>query len=211
MLILVSTFVYERLTINYFFISVYILFMHITKSKEPSIAQWVSDLRIGNNDWFDELYEDNRTIFFQWIERNHKLSKDEALDIYQNTMIVLFENVKHGRIKELNASVTTYIFGIAKNLIYKYHRKNEMINRHEVRLNEHYHFIATNASEMESASIKVQLELEGMKEPCRSILALFYMAGLKLSAIAEKLEYSSIDVLKTQKSRCLKKLKGIFN
>ena len=185
--------------------------MRVTKSKEGSIDGWVSDLKIGNNDWFEELYEDNRTIFLQWVDRNHKLSKEEALDIYQNTMIVFFENVKHGRIKELNASVATYIFGIAKNLIYKYHRKNDMINRHEVRLNEHYHFIATSVNEMESVSIKVQQELEGMKEPCRSILTLFYVVGLKLSLIAKKLDYTSIDVVKTQKSRCLKKLKSIFN
>jgi len=184
--------------------------MHITKNKECSIDQWVSDLKIGNNDWFDELYKDNRAIFLQWVERNHNLSKEEALDIYQNTMIALFENVKHGRIKELSSSISTYIFGIAKNLIYKYHRKNELINRHEVRLNEHYKFIALDVKEAESNQPKVISKLEGMKEPCRTLLRLCYVEGLKLSLITDKLGYANVDVVKTQKSRCLKKLKEIF-
>ena len=184
--------------------------MHITKDKEGSIDQWVSDLKIGNNDWFDELYKDNRTIFLQWIERNHKLSNDDALDIYQNAMIVLFENVKHNKISRLESSVTTYIFGIAKNLIYKYHRKNELINRHEVRLNEHYNYIALDVKEAEAYQPKVISKLEGMKEPCKSLLRLFYVDGLKLSMITNELGYATVDVAKTQKSRCLKKLKEIF-
>lgn len=184
--------------------------MHITKVKEGSIDQWVSDLKIGNNDWFDELYKDNRTIFLQWVERNHKLSKDDALDIYQNAMIVLFENVKHNKISNLDSSVATYIFGIAKNLIYKYHRKNELINRHEVRLNEHYNFIALDVKEADTYQPKAIIKLDGMKDPCKSLLRLFYVDGLKLSLITDKLGYASSDVAKTQKSRCLKKLKEIF-
>lgn len=184
--------------------------MHITKDKEGSIDQWVSDLKIGKNDWFDELYKDNRAIFLQWVERNHKLSNDEALDIYQNAMIVLFENVKHSKVTNLESSVSTYIFGIAKNLIYKYHRKNELINRHEVRLNEHYNFIALSVEESENLQPIVMKKLDQMKEPCKSLLQLFYVEGLKLSLITDKLGYATTDVAKTQKSRCIKKLKEIF-
>lgn len=185
---------------------------HFTNSKEGSINQSLSNLKIRDNEWFEELYKDNRTIFLQWVERNHRITNDEALDIYQNTMIALFENVKYNKISQVESSVTTYIFGIAKNLIYKYYRKHEMINRHEVRLNEHYKFIALNVKEAEAHQPKVIKKLEEMKEPCKTLLRLFYVEGLKLSVIGEKLGYATVDVIKTQKSRCLKRLKeGLIN
>jgi RNA polymerase sigma factor (sigma-70 family) len=106
-------------------------------------------------------------------------------------------------------SVVTYLYAIAKNLIYKYHRKNELINRHKVRLYEHYRFISLKTDELENYSHLIHNALANMKEPCKTILNLFYIKGLKLAMIANTMEYTNVDVVKTQKSRCLKKLKEI--
>lgn len=164
-------------------------------------------IQSGSTLWFDEFYRENRNAFLRWGDKNHNLEKDELLDIYQNAMIILFENLKDNRMDNLKSSVVTYLYGIAKNLIYKYHRKNELINRHEVRLNEHYSFLSVAKSDFEKNYAVVKQALEAMKEPCKSILRLFYVDGLKLSVVAEQLNYSKTDVLKTQKSRCLKKLR----
>ena len=182
--------------------------MSDTKVKEiTSIDEWASQLQSGSTLWFDEFYKENRNAFLLWGDKNHNLERDELLDIYQNAMIILFENLKHNRMENLQSSVVTYLYGIAKNLIYKYHRKNELINRHEVRLNEHYHFLSLTKHDFEKSYNVVQGVLLKMKEPCKSIIKFFYIDGLKLSAIASKMSYSNIDVVKTQKSRCLKKLR----
>jgi RNA polymerase sigma factor (sigma-70 family) len=184
--------------------------MSDTKVKEGSIINnWASQLSAGETLWLDDFYKENRSAFLQWGEKKFSLEKDELLDIYQNAMIVLYENIKHNRIDELQSSVATYLYGIAKNLVYKYYRKNELINRHEVRLSEHYQFLLSGNDEMESKYEKIYSALEAMKEPCKTILSLFYISGLKLSLVASKLDYSSTDVLKTQKSRCLKRLKEL--
>lgn len=181
--------------------------MSDTKVKGDSIGEWASMLEVNDSDWMESLYKDNRESFIQWGRRKHNLENDDLLDIYQNTMIVLHENIKHNRIDNIEVSGITYLYSIAKNLIYKYHRKNKMINRHQVRLSEHYQFIAVNNNEAELYHQALTTALENMKEPCRTILNLFYIRGLKLPAIVTELAYSSVDVLKTQKSRCLKKLK----
>ena len=181
--------------------------MSDTKVKGDSIGEWASRLEANDTDWLEILYKDYREAFMQWGWRQHNLEKDDLLDIYQNAMIVLYENIRHNRIDNSEVSVTTYLYGIAKNLIYKYHRKNKMINRHQVRLSEHFQFIAVNNNEAEFYHQALTTALGRMKEPCRTILDLFYIRGLKLPAIVIEMTYSSVDVLKTQKSRCLKKLK----
>ena len=181
--------------------------MSDTKVKGDSIGEWSSRLEANDSGWMERLYKDNREAFILWASRKHDLEKDDLLDIYQNAMIVLYENIRHNRIDNSDVSVSTYLYGIAKNLIYKYHRKNKMINRHQVRLSEHFKFIAVNNNEAEFYHQALTKALASMKEPCRTILNLFYVSGKKLPAIVSEMAYSSIDVLKTQKSRCLKKLK----
>ena len=184
--------------------------MFDTKVKEDSILNdWTARLNSGDTGWLDDFYKENRSAFLQWGEKKYKLDNEELLDIYQNAMIVLYENVRHNRIEALQATVATYFYGIAKNLVYKYYRKNELINRHEVRLSEHFQFISTSANNLETHYKRLNRGLENIKEPCKTILDLFYMKGLKLGMIAEELKYSSTDVLKTQKSRCLKRLKEL--
>ena len=178
-----------------------------TNVKGDSIGEWASRLEANDSNWMEGLYKDSREAFLQWGRRKHNLEKDDLLDIYQNAMIVLYENIRHNRIDNMDVSVTTYLYGIAKNLIYKYHRKNKMINRHQVRLSEHFQFIAVNNNEAEFYHQALTKALESLKEPCRTILNLFYVKGKKLPAIVIEMAYSSVDVLKTQKSRCLKKLK----
>lgn len=185
--------------------------MSDTKVKEVSIINnWAAKLSSSETDWLNDFYKENRSAFLQWGERKFSLERDELLDIYQNAMVVLYENIKHNRIDGLQSSVVTYLYGIAKNLVYKYYRKNELINRHEVRLSEHYQFLGSNNDELETHYNTMYKALNGMKEPCKTIINLFYISGLKLSMVASKLNYSSTDVLKTQKSRCLKKLKDLI-
>lgn len=47
-------------------------------------------------------------------------------------------------------------------------------------------------------------------EQCQKVLRLFYYEEKKLDEIQQLLSYSSKDVLKAQKSRCLKQLKELI-
>ncbi len=185
--------------------------MSDTKVKGEAIGRWVAQLAAGDTSWVEKLYLENREAFLIWGGSRYNLEKDDLLDIYQTAMIVLYENIRHNRIQNMQVSVTTYLYGIAKNLIAKYHRKNELIRRHQVRLGEHYSFIATTTNELESYAQRLHRALATMSEPCKSILRLFYIRGLKLATIAQKMDYPNVDVVKTQKSRCLKKLKEIVS
>jgi hypothetical protein len=72
--------------------------MSDTKVKGDSIGKWAFRLEADNSDWIESLYKDNRAAFLQWGRRKHNLENDDLLDIYQNAMIVLYENIRHNRI-----------------------------------------------------------------------------------------------------------------
>jgi DNA-directed RNA polymerase specialized sigma subunit len=57
----------------------------------------------------------------------------------------------------------------------------------------------------------LQKGLDKLGEQCRKVLKLFYYEEKKLDEIQFELNYTNKDVLKSQKSRCLKQLKDLTN
>lgn len=51
--------------------------------------------------------------------------------------------------------------------------------------------------------------LEKFAEPCKSIVRLFYFNAYSMNEIADELKYKNEDVVKSQKTRCMKELKRL--
>ena len=58
---------------------------------------------------------------------------------------------------------------------------------------------------------QLQNGFKRLGEQCKKILTLFYYNGYTLDEITISLNYDKKDVVKSQKSRCLAKLKSIIN
>ena len=56
----------------------------------------------------------------------------------------------------------------------------------------------------------MNISLEELGEPCKSILYDFYIAKLKMEKIAQKMQYTNAANAKNQKYKCLQRLKKIF-
>ena len=52
--------------------------------------------------------------------------------------------------------------------------------------------------------------LDGLGQPCRSVIEDFYVHDLSMEAIRDKHGYSSAENAKNQKYKCLQRLKKIF-
>ena len=184
--------------------------MSDTKSQtgyQHVVEQWRDELESGSEAWLDELYHQNLVKFQTWATRKYKLDEDTVLDIYQQAIISLYENVRYNKISQLNSSPSTYLFGIGKNLILKQLRENTKVDKHLLRIQEHWHFVQYDEDTFSQTFEVVKNELNKTSEPCKSIIELFYIRGMNIRAIASKLNYKSQDVVKTQKSRCMKTLK----
>lgn len=170
---------------------------------EERVNQLLTDIGKGEKQAIARLYRENREKFINWSTRNYQLTNNEAMDIYQDTMVIFYHHVVSGKLKNSEAKLETYLFGIAKNLILKFFR-NE---RKEVKGRENW--LAYINEEETSTGLGYELEdkareaLKQLKEPCKTILTLFYYYNQSIEEIAKKVGHQDKNVTKTQKSRCL--------
>jgi RNA polymerase sigma factor (sigma-70 family) len=168
-------------------------------------------LKKGDKDALKRLYLEYRSafIYFAW-----KFSKnsDDILDVYQDTIIVLQEKAIKGELDELKCTLKTYLFGIGKYMLYEKIRKQKKLVS-PMKLEQEgydYHDIAIDF--LQDQPNKMQQQLQGafvtLGKKCKEILTLFYYRGYTINEIRETLNYPNTNVVKSQKSRCLKQLKG---
>ena len=89
-------------------------------------------------------------------------------------------------------------------------------DKHTEKLEDHEDFIEIDESESNEWQ-KKQLKfdkmneaLEVLGEPCKTLIGDFYLKNLSMNAITEKFGYSGEDSAKTQKYKCMNRLKKIF-
>ena len=155
-----------------------------------------------------ELYNTYKEDFVRWSGFRYNLDEEDALDVFQEVVISLYENVKKGKLDSINYKLKTYLFAIGKNMI---------INR--IKYDQRYDHAADPVDEvrvLNTAERDIETndrhrflieQLQNMGEPCFSILKLFFYDCFTMEAIAHNLNYKNADVVKSQKLRCINELR----
>jgi RNA polymerase sigma factor (sigma-70 family) len=185
-------------------------FMSKTKV-QFSDNEFIEGLRTGNNEILSALYKKYYNIVLKFIVNNSG-SEEAAQDIYQETVIVLYENARKENF-ELNCQLQTYVYSIAKRLwlkqlkksgktfLFKEDEENEVVDVGSD-MNEH--------EEKEQNIEKMNKSLTDLGEPCATLIKDFYVLKLSMDDIAEKFGYTNADNAKNQKYKCLQRLKKYF-
>ncbi len=160
------------------------------------------------------VYKKNFPSILKYILTNSG-SEDEARDIFQESMIVLYRNAQ----KEsfiLSSSVQTYLYAIAKRLWLKKLKGNSWLMRldDKEKEDEEAGFVVsgelTEYQEKEKQYEKIKTGMEKLGEPCQSIIKDFYVNHLNMIEISDKYGYTNADNAKNQKYKCLQRLKKIY-
>jgi len=166
----------------------------------------ITSILNNDNKAIESYYHSHRSHFISWAQLNYNISLTDCQDLYQEVMIILVTKIQNKTITTITTSLKTLIFGIGKQLI---RNRLKLIYNKGVReeLFYHEHKEGFNKIETDTRSVLIMSILDDMKEPCRSILKLFYIDNLSLKEIAVTLDYKSAECVKVQKHRCLKQLK----
>ncbi len=160
-----------------------------------------------------KIYTDNRAAFINFAKGFH-IEEYDSLDIYHDAILVLQENAIHGKIDDLKSSISTYLFAIGKYKIYHSFREKAKLNiTDDIEVVEKNFDFDVNFNEEKPTNQQILLK-KGFKkigDRCKEVLELFYYYGYNLDEITEILNYSGKNVLKSQKSRCIKQLKKYSN
>jgi RNA polymerase sigma factor (sigma-70 family) len=173
--------------------------------------QFVEGLRSGNDEVLRALYKKYYNIVLKFIVNNSG-TEEAAQDVYQETVIVLYETVKKPEFV-LNCQLQTFIYSVAKRIWLKQLKKNGRTflfkedDENEVvdvtnDMNEHY----TKEKEIE----KMNQSLSQLGEPCSTLIKDFYVHRMNMDEIADKFGYTNADNAKNQKYKCLQRLKKYF-
>ena len=138
-------------------------------------------------------------------------TKDDAADLFQETVIVLYEKIKNGNF-ELQCLLKTFLYSIARRLWLK-------------KLQQQQRFISQPDGLEETVPVEDEIEnhlklqndffimesaMNKVGEPCKSLLQAYYLQKKHMNVIAQEFGYTNADNAKTQKYKCLVRLKKLF-
>lgn len=176
--------------------------------------QLIAQLKKRDRNALTSVYQDYKNEFFRFMSR-YNAEENTLEDIFQDALIVLYENAQAGKLDQLKSTLKTYLFGTGKFMLFKHFRDSKK----EVSTGEDYVFdnyeqgVIEDVYEDEGPSDYQKLLVSNFKklgDKCREILELFYLQGLKLEEIVSVQGYENKNVVKSQKSRCLKSLKELI-
>lgn len=176
---------------------------------------WLVEIRKGNSKLVADLYRRYKKDFVRWIQSQTSCSNDFAVDVFQDSVLALYENIKKGKITTFEHGVGKYLFGIGKKVYYMHVRKKEQKKVQMISIEEKEHYLENLSiqiplSNLEDVNPMLKLLLK-MKEPCKSILYLYYYREYRTAEIADELKYKNENVVRVQKARCMSALRKIYH
>ena len=158
----------------------------------------------------ETIYRDNYSAIKAFIIKNNGYA-DDARDIFQEAMIIIFEKAKSGSFV-LSCRLQTYLYSVCRRLWLKklqnQHRFNPSfeLNHEIVPVDEELELHEQKEAEFQL----LENAMQKIGEPCKSLLEAFYIEKKSMPKIADLFRYTNADNAKTQKYKCLVRFKKIF-
>ncbi|MCL6524537.1 MAG: sigma-70 family RNA polymerase sigma factor [Thermoflavifilum sp.] len=144
------------------------------------------------------------------VKKNNGWEED-AEDIFQESLIILLERAQSPDFV-LTSRLNTYLYAVSRHLWLK---RLELAQRHLPLSDVVAELlpVADDVARHEEHDQEFRLMEEALNqlgEPCRSLLEQYYIFNKSMAEIAEIFGYTNADNAKTQKYKCLMRLKKIF-
>lgn len=142
---------------------------------------------------------------------NNNGSSEDARDIFQEAMIVLYERARSADF-ELHCQLKTYLYSVCRRLWLKRLAQSQ---RYIPQVNELEETIPVedDVEHHEQRNLEFQMmerALLGLGEPCKSLLEAFYIQRKNMGEIAGSFGYTNAENAKNQKYKCLIRLRKLF-
>jgi RNA polymerase sigma factor (sigma-70 family) len=177
--------------------------------------QLLTELAKGDRVATDQVYKQHAKVISRWIVQNGGLESDAA-DVFQEAMVILYEKAQNDSFR-LTCKIGTYLFAVCKYLWYK---KLEKAHKAPGFLPDNagsdegkdwaYEDDVKAHKEREAHYEQLSVALDQLGEPCRSLIKAFYHQDKSMQEIAAEFGYTNPDNAKTQKYKCLNRLRKIF-
>jgi RNA polymerase sigma factor (sigma-70 family) len=158
----------------------------------------------------ETIYKENYTTIQSLIINNNGTA-DDAKDVFQEAMIVLYQKAKSGTF-ELQSQIKTYLYAVSRRIwLKRLLQQNKFLTSNDN--HEELVIVDEDVEEHERRDVEFSMMEKAMNslgEPCRSLLEAFYLQKRQMQDIASSFGYTNADNAKNQKYKCLMRLKKLF-
>lgn len=170
----------------------------------------ITRIREGDASSLKYLYQEYFNMILHLVNSNSGNHMD-AEDLYQESLVTIYEKIVSGALDELTCSLRTYVYSVCRNK-WLYHLRKK--GRYGERFFDSQDFIKLDFSEdidendSQPYEMAMQESLKNLEETCRKVLLAFYYEKLSLEIIAEKFGYNSANTAKSKKNKCMNKIRA---
>jgi RNA polymerase sigma factor (sigma-70 family) len=151
----------------------------------------------------------------QHITRNNG-SRDDAMDVFQDALIVFTEHVHKGSFQR-RSSISTYVMGIVRNAWNNRLRRKGYGDGYASEMKHLLEDEREPAPDVpdqmwmdQERENMIALLLSKLGDKCREILQKRFWEGLKMEQIAERMAYKNGQIAKNKHFRCLEELRELL-
>ena len=175
--------------------------------------EYIAGFRNNSESIISSFYQKHKERFIAFFRTHYGKPVDYLTDLYQDSCLILWQNIRDDKLREDNlvSSLTTYLISVGKYSMMARDRKyKEIIDDDAIS--------RLNYVESDEEDLKNRIEREEyindlvshMSPPCSDILKAFYWDRFSGQQIADILGYRNADSVKTQKHKCMEKLKALI-
>ncbi len=173
---------------------------------------WAQYIVENENQAISDIYSEHRSSFIGWVKNNSNCDEDTALDIFQVSIVILYENVIKGKVTELE-NVGSYLFRIGKNKLLEHYRIIKKSQHQEIDENVLLTKVLNGDSTNDNVELieKIMSAVASLGHPCKTLLENFYFKNMSLEEIATEMNYKNSDTAKTKKFKCIQRLRKLYS
>ena len=154
-------------------------------------------------------YRRFRNEFMAWAWKNFSAEAEDAKDVFQEALLVFYEQRQSGQLDGFSGNIRTWLFAIGKNLLLTRLRKSRIIGNHSERyaINVQGQHMpdAQERMERDEDLSKVREHLDKLSPADKRVLELYYVERMDMVSIAEAMGYASANGAKKKKCISMKR------
>lgn len=172
-------------------------------------------IKEGDGRAFDEIYKTWKSQFMALFRKSQGLLQVDAEDLYHKACAVLLNNIETGRLKAdsiENNQIKAYLNNTGRYILYNERRKRQA----PLTMDTDFIMRYGNSCDAEDEPYDeekddklfiIRTAVRDMPNPCAQILNLVIYKKKSHKDVAQIMNYASEDSVKTQRHRCMSKLK----
>lgn len=167
--------------------------------KDSDILEKISR---GDERALDYLYSKYYKMMTNIILSNSG-TEQEAKDVYQDALIVLWQKVVSNQLV-LTSKISTYLYSVCLNLWRKELERKSRLS------NEEKDDVEYIDQESDERSRIIRDCISKLGDTCKNILMYYYFDDMSMQDIADKLGMANTETVKTKKYKCKKRLDSLI-